>query len=924
MQGNDHQRDRQGQWSTEGLKGAALALVQGDQKDGSWLGKMKHVKQLLVDDAPNKRPQLDALANAYIYLQWINTGAIPCVEGGGHFRPNHHAEQAAVIFRSLEWVIGDPNSEREALLVARKLQTKLPSFTDKFQAKEPLTRIRDIAHRNDIPHDIKKEIKHTIQNKLHRNAGPEDLVATEAMLQRITAPGTDYSQAFVQEFKVFTQELRDFFNASSFADMLAGIKPALDDPDAQVLDRFAGAKARLDSSSASMNDVMEALHQLTTVRAVLGAKLSSGLRNDAPDNALAMRQRFRLAEIRAEDYAFVLLSQMQNIIDGQGGAEGLAGATDAGWAQPIGAAVLGIRHMGMSGWEPAECTAVENELTAWQQAGNFASKEHALRLKASLERVQRMTHAYTELLLGVFPECVNALGRGLGIQQERIQVFTESEVRASVVFQLSKLCSLLLKATRLTTGGGAWDALVAGTATGTLHQVDRIQPGALEGAAPDEDVVLLVKEASGDEEVGATGLRLRGVILAHSLPHLSHLGVRARQEKVVFVCCEDEDTLREEVHPLLGKPVQLSASLEGVTCGPANAQTGNAPSAGGTSKAAAADSPNATLEPCEKAKKPKLLKLAEAKASTSGAKAAACAELARLAEASGRKFSAPAGVVLPFGTMDAALQAAGKAEDFEALLSEVETAQLEGSALNKACNQLQELVSQLRPAAGLLKDAGKALGGKTVIVRSSANVEDIAGMSGAGLYDSIPNIPAGDTKALGTAVAQVWASLFTRRAVLSRRAAGVSQADASMAVLVQEQVAPQVSFVLHTASALGGDSGTLTAEVAAGLGETLASGTRGSPWRFSVDKQTGKVDVLAFANFSRALQGTTGKSGADSTVIDYSRQALSQSEHARSQLGVRLCEAGKLLEKEFGCPQDVEGALDSEQLFIVQTRPQPL
>ena len=51
-----------------------------------------------------------------------------------------------------------------------------------------------------------------------------------------------------------------------------------------------------------------------------------------------------------------------------------------------------------------------------------------------------------------------------------------------------------------------------------------------------------------------------------------------------------------------------------------------------------------------------MLKLAEAKASTSGAKAAACAELARQAEASGGKFSAPAGVVLPFGTMDAALQ----------------------------------------------------------------------------------------------------------------------------------------------------------------------------------------------------------------------------------------------------------------------------
>ena len=42
------------------------------------------------------------------------------------------------------------------------------------------------------------------------------------------------------------------------------------------------------------------------------------------------------------------------------------------------------------------------------------------------------------------------------------QVFTEAEVRASLVFQLSKLCSLALKAARLATGGAAWDALVAG------------------------------------------------------------------------------------------------------------------------------------------------------------------------------------------------------------------------------------------------------------------------------------------------------------------------------------------------------------------------------------------------------------------------------------------------------------------------------
>ena len=43
-----------------------------------------------------------------------------------------------------------------------------------------------------------------------------------------------------------------------------------------------------------------------------------------------------------------------------------------------------------------------------------------------------------------------------------VQVFTEAEIRASVVFKLSKLVTLLLKAARLNTGAGAWDAIVAG------------------------------------------------------------------------------------------------------------------------------------------------------------------------------------------------------------------------------------------------------------------------------------------------------------------------------------------------------------------------------------------------------------------------------------------------------------------------------
>lgn len=116
------------------------------------------------------RPGLDVLAPLYIYLQWISTGSIECAEGGGHFRPNRHAELSRIMFRSCEWVNGDGKKSAMERLVARKMASKLPSFSEAFTASVPLTRIRDIAHRNDIPHDLKQEIKHTLQNKLHRCA----------------------------------------------------------------------------------------------------------------------------------------------------------------------------------------------------------------------------------------------------------------------------------------------------------------------------------------------------------------------------------------------------------------------------------------------------------------------------------------------------------------------------------------------------------------------------------------------------------------------------------------------------------------------------------------------------------------------------------------------------------------------------------
>jgi hypothetical protein len=60
-------------------------------------------------------------------------------------------------------------------------------------------------------------------------------------------------------------------------------------------------------------------------------------------------------------------------------------------------------------------------------------------LKATLERLQRLTEAYSEELLELLPPVANALGAALGVAQHAITTFTEAEIRANVVFQVRVL-----------------------------------------------------------------------------------------------------------------------------------------------------------------------------------------------------------------------------------------------------------------------------------------------------------------------------------------------------------------------------------------------------------------------------------------------------------------------------------------------------
>lgn len=93
------------------------------------------------------------------------------------------SRQSSFSFRSLVRVRAQADAIR---ILARFIAPSLPSFNAAFTAAQPLTRIRDIAHRNDIPMELKNvstERKETEQRKAEergRGGGLAGFVDAEA------------------------------------------------------------------------------------------------------------------------------------------------------------------------------------------------------------------------------------------------------------------------------------------------------------------------------------------------------------------------------------------------------------------------------------------------------------------------------------------------------------------------------------------------------------------------------------------------------------------------------------------------------------------------------------------------------------------------------------------------------------------------
>jgi len=399
-------------------------------------------------------------------------------------------------------------------------------------------------------------------------------------------------------------------------------------------------------------------------------------------------------------------------------------------------------------------------------------------IKATLLRARRLAEDFADRTVSLFAERAEKLGRALGAPDHAIRVFSESAIRSHVVFQVSKLVAGLLRRIRQQLKLPAWEVVVAGQAAGRVRLLASLEEW---GQGQEEPAVILLKSAVGDEQIPRN---VAALVLAHEMPHLSHLGVRARQAGVVFVSCEERSEF-ERLQTLVGQVVSLQATPDHVVY---QRVTDPAP------VLARVRPPAPRIPPVRLLAGHPLIALEQAVPETSGGKAAGAWRLASLSRRNGAGFVTPRSLVVPFGVMEAALAASPELEkEYRELVARLDHLRDDGPGVAAAesnpefataTRRLRQIVQHLPVPGGIASEVSRQLGANTpLIVRSSANCEDLPDFAGAGLYESVINV---SPSAVDSAIRTVWSSLWTDRAARSRSETGIPHGQAHMAVLIQE------------------------------------------------------------------------------------------------------------------------------------------
>lgn len=252
------------------------------------------------------------------------------------------------------------------------------------------------------------------------------------------------------------------------------------------------------------------------------------------------------------------------------------------------------------------------------------------------------------------------------------------------------------------------------------------------------------------------------------------------------------------------------------------------------------------------------------------------------------------------------------------------------SSLNSASVEIQRLISDA-PFPGDVKKAIKegysslcnkcCMDRVPVAVRSSATAEDLPTASFAGQQDTYLWIQGLD-EVIGS-VHRCWASLYTPRAISYRIKNDFPHEKVLISVGVQRMVNSRAAGVIFTLNPTNGDLSKVVIEGSWGLGETVVSGSV-NPDKFVVDKVVMEINERTISTKHIECVYDCDKGEVIHADVEPDMQCRCCLDDREIKALVKMA---KTIETHYGCPQDIEWAIDKdlpfpENMFIVQSRPE--
>ncbi|MEO2198897.1 MAG: PEP/pyruvate-binding domain-containing protein [bacterium] len=280
-----------------------------------------------------------------------------------------------------------------------------------------------------------------------------------------------------------------------------------------------------------------------------------------------------------------------------------------------------------------------------------------------------------------------------------------------------------------------------------------------------------------------------------------------------------------------------------------------------------------------------------------------------LIEATGAGFPVPDGFVLGVDFFREWIETLESGETWAAFLASSET------GLRNRCDTLKVECARLRLApaqTAALRDAVTRLRpGRLLAVRSSSPEEDLDGSSFAGEYETTLGV-ARDK--LEDAIRHSFASVFDVRVVHYKRQRGMRVNRPRIAVVVQEQIASDMSGVAFSLNPLNNcyDEAVINANF--GLGETVVAGAV-TPDTWVVEKIRREIVERKIADKTHLLELDPDGGTRDARNDDGARPSLSDPQ------AIEVAELAARAETHAGRPMDIEWAMEDQQLYLLQSRP---